>query len=163
MPRKKPHPKNSKRNQPSALLHQANRPKHHGAQLRPLPRQSKTRSAIQDELISKYGLPSDCTIFFRRNKKYSETDRPLILNRGRCVVIDADTLELVLSINFNPYDTMPSDTLDRYATSIPTFYQHAEAQNAVDLNESMQGVDDPGVMKMFGWQPGCDAGRKAGK
>lgn len=162
MPRKKPHPKNSKRNQPSALLQQATRPKHHGAALRPLPRQSEGRSAIKDELILRYGLPSDCTIFFRRKKVYTPSDRPLILNHGRCVVIDADTLDLVLSINFNEYGTMPSGTLERYATSIPTFYQHAEARNAVGLNGSMQGVENPGVMKMFGWRPGCDAGRKAG-
>lgn len=79
MPRKTPHSKNRDRTKPCALRQQAERPKHHGAALRPIPRQNDSRLAIKAELIRKYGLPSDCRIFFRQQRKYSSDEPPLTL------------------------------------------------------------------------------------
>lgn len=163
MPRKKPHSKNSDRSKPSAVVREANRPKNHGASLRPLPRQNDTRLSIKSDLLELYGLPADCRVFFRRKKEYTPSEEPLILDHGKCVVIDADTLELVASVNFNVYESMSPDILAGYASSIPTFYQHAEARNRVNLNRSMQGLVDAGFMKMFGWRAASDAGRKGGE
>ncbi|EGG01036.1 uncharacterized protein MELLADRAFT_92771 [Melampsora larici-populina 98AG31] len=133
---------------------------------RPKPALPNARVAKKAELTKHYGLPEDSKFLFLKKGRHFGKPR-LSLSYGTVVCLDADTLELLLVVQFVEPTEMEDSVFKSYNHSISTIYQHAKARNEVKGNAATYRGRRKGRkfgrMYAAGFRPGYDHEVKGGQ
>lgn len=133
------------------------------------PRTHSKRASIKATLTKELGLPPDTVFIFRRpgEKDGSEEEREQIpINRGTIVVIDSQSLRLVLAVRCTQFKNMPPELRKNFNDTISNSYLHARARNKCDKHNSVAPLEEAGIywgwMGCCGWRGASERGKSLG-
>lgn len=127
----------------------------------------REREELKLEITKRLGVSPNAMVFFVKKINPPLKPKPLHLDHGEVVILDAEDHTLIAVVRFNNFETMTPSDFKSFDKSISTLYQHGVARAEVTNNATIRGVPKHGSMRVFGWRPSAgiktERGYKAGE